>query len=143
MSPVLKGCCAASPNPPTTAMRTGAASAMVATAMPPIHARATSGRSTRSDAAVSDIETSPAFGRNAVTRRALESIVKTPSAGGPTRRPCSPCSRRGGERGSLGAALLDQLRDQGGPAGLMARSDAGPVVAVEVLVEQEEVAEVR
>ena len=41
------------------------------------------------------------------------------------------------------AALLQQLRHQAGPSGLMARADAGAVVAVEVLVEQHQVPPVR
>ena len=39
--------------------------------------------------------------------------------------------------------LLDQLRDQAGPAGLVAGAEAGAVVAVEVLVEEQVVAPVR
>src|SRR5207302_1374695 len=41
------------------------------------------------------------------------------------------------------ALLLDELGDQAGPARLMARAHAGPVVAVEVLVERHIVAPVR
>src|SRR5512135_944739 len=40
-------------------------------------------------------------------------------------------------------ALLDELRDEARPARLVARADAGAVVAVEVLVEEHVVAEVR
>src|SRR5437879_12663902 len=39
----------------------------------------------------------------------------------------------------LAAALLEQLRHESGPAGLMARADAGAVVAVEVFVQPDEV----
>jgi len=38
---------------------------------------------------------------------------------------------------------LRERSDETGPSGLMARTDAGAVVAVELLVEQHEVAEVR
>src|SRR5437773_411577 len=40
-------------------------------------------------------------------------------------------------------ALLDQLRDEPRPSRLVARAEAGAVVAVEVLVEEDEVAPVR
>src|SRR6266540_6872214 len=40
------------------------------------------------------------------------------------------------------ATLLQELGDQAGPAGLVAGADAGPAVAVEVLVEQDQVAPV-
>src|SRR5918996_5950678 len=43
----------------------------------------------------------------------------------------------------LRQAWLQELRDQAGPAGLMGRADAAARVAVEVLVEQYVVAEVR
>src|SRR6266540_7303137 len=39
--------------------------------------------------------------------------------------------------------LLNQLRDQAGPAGLMAGTNATAVVTVEVLVEQDQIAPVR
>ena len=39
--------------------------------------------------------------------------------------------------------LLHQLRDQSGPAGLMARADTGAVVAVKVFVERDQIAPVR
>src|ERR1041385_5501128 len=41
------------------------------------------------------------------------------------------------------SALLEQLGDQGGPARLGARAEAVPQVAVEVLVEEDEVPPVR
>src|SRR6266536_1190104 len=44
---------------------------------------------------------------------------------------------------SLLAALLNQLGCQSRPAGLMAGADSGPVIAVEVLVEQDEIFPVR
>ena len=43
----------------------------------------------------------------------------------------------------LFSALLQQLGDQAGPAGLMAGAEPGAVVAVEVFVEQDQVAPVR
>src|SRR5690349_16031117 len=43
-------------------------------------------------------------------------------------------------RGELFPILLDQFRDQGGPAGLMAGTDAGAVVAVKIFVERDEIA---
>src|ERR1700676_2385362 len=49
------------------------------------------------------------------------------------------------ERGFSGAfvfaQLLDQLRDQSGPSGLVRGADPGAVVAVEVFVEEEQIAE--
>ena len=41
------------------------------------------------------------------------------------------------------AALLKQLGDQRGPSGLMAGPDAGAIVAVKILVEEDVIAEVR
>ena len=43
-------------------------------------------------------------------------------------------------RGKLFPVLLDQFRDQGRPAGLMAGTDAGAVVAVKIFVERDEIA---
>ena len=43
-------------------------------------------------------------------------------------------------RGKLFPILLDQFRDQGGPARLMAGTDAGAVVAVKIFVERDEIA---
>ena len=39
--------------------------------------------------------------------------------------------------------LLDELGDQSGPTGLVARADPGAVVAVEVFVERDQIAPVR
>ena len=44
---------------------------------------------------------------------------------------------------ALFAALLEELCDQAGPTCLMTRTDAGTIVAVEVLVEGNQVAPVR
>ena len=43
----------------------------------------------------------------------------------------------------LVSALLEKFRRQAGPAGLMARTDAGAVIAVKVFVEEHEVSPVR
>ena len=43
----------------------------------------------------------------------------------------------------LFAILLNQLCHQGGPAGLMAGTDARTIIAVEILVERNQVAPVR
>src|SRR5947209_10257780 len=64
------------------------------------------------------------------------------------RSPSSPCitrecTTRAENPGWLLAALLEELGDEAGPARLVARADAGAVVAVEVLVEQNHVAPVR
>src|SRR5947209_15001560 len=64
------------------------------------------------------------------------------------RSPSSPCitrecTTRAEDPGWLLAALLEELGDEAGPARLVARADAGAVVAVEVLVEQNHVAPVR
>src|SRR5207249_9209046 len=53
------------------------------------------------------------------------------------------CTTRAENPGWLLAALLEELGDEAGPARLVARADAGAVVAVEVLVEQNDVAPVR
>src|SRR6184192_2750339 len=53
------------------------------------------------------------------------------------------CTTRAENPGWLLAALLEELGDEAGPARLVARADAGAVVAVEVLVEQNHVAPVR
>lgn len=45
-------------------------------------------------------------------------------------------------RGKLFPILLNQFCDQGGPAGLMACTDAGAVVAVKIFVKQDEIAPV-
>src|SRR6266446_8496165 len=60
------------------------------------------------------------------------------------RSPSSPCitrecTTRAENPGWLLAALLEELGDEAGPARLVARADAGAVVAVEVLVEEHEV----
>src|SRR5712691_5409081 len=53
------------------------------------------------------------------------------------------CTTRAENPGWLLAALLQELGDEAGPARLVARADAGAVVAVEVLVEQNHVTPVR
>src|SRR5262245_65977147 len=45
----------------------------------------------------------------------------------------------GAPRSTLTTALLEELGDQSCPAGLMARADAGTIVAVKVFVEPDEV----
>ena len=50
--------------------------------------------------------------------------------------------RVGHAYGSL-VVLLDELGDQSGPAGLVARADPGAVVAVEVFVEWDQITPVR
>src|SRR5262249_60394140 len=59
--------------------------------------------------------------------------------------PPAPAGGRGGPHRGIfpPAALLRGLGPDPGPAGLMARADPGAVVAVEVLVEEHEVAPVR
>src|SRR5437867_5780653 len=64
------------------------------------------------------------------------------------RSPSSPCitrecTTRAENTGWLLAALLQEFGDEAGPARLVARADAGAVVAVEVLIEQNQVAPVR
>ena len=48
-----------------------------------------------------------------------------------------------GSTTQLLAILLNQLCHQGGPAGLMAGADARTIIAVEILVERNQVAPVR
>src|SRR5213596_3707724 len=52
------------------------------------------------------------------------------------------CTTRAENPGWLLAALLEKLGDEAGPARLVARADAGAGVAVEVLVEEDQVAPV-
>src|SRR5262245_1862256 len=49
----------------------------------------------------------------------------------------------GAPRPRLVTALLEELGDQSGPAGLMARAETGAVVAVEIFVERDEVPPLR
>src|SRR5262245_21364906 len=58
-------------------------------------------------------------------------------------RPSYACIALPGNPAELLPTLLQQLSDQRRPACLMARPDAGSVVAVEVFVERNVVAEVR
>src|SRR5882672_4497652 len=76
-----------------------------------------------------------AFGRGFVMDcpPAADSIKEYPNLG----RKGSPDARE-----SSLAALLEELRDEARPAGLVAGADPGAVVTVEVLVEQDQVAPV-
>src|SRR5262245_21679731 len=67
------------------------------------------------------------------------------SRAGPATRvpPGSPHPRSRRAAASLRPPLVDQRRHQTGPAGLVAGAEAGAVVAVEVLVKEDQVAPVR
>src|SRR5580658_7169135 len=44
---------------------------------------------------------------------------------------------------TLLSALLDQFGDEGGPAGLVTRADAGAVIAMEIFVKEQQISPVR
>src|SRR5262245_12341197 len=94
----------------------------------------------------------PAVSIMAATKKARARQGRSPKSG----RPPTRTDRRrlhlvgAGERAELkillrraGREEMHAARDDAGPAGLVARPEAGAVVAVEVLVEQHEVAPVR
>src|SRR5262245_37592528 len=80
---------------------------------------------------------------SSVTNRHAESM-KSPSPMASMRYSGQCCrSAAGAPRPRLATALLKELGDQPGPAGLMAGAEAGAVVAVEVFVEPDEIPPVR
>ena len=80
-------------------------------------------------------------------REAAEPVGLEPLASGVARRrrPAGPWMLRMplARRSRTPRDALDQVRGERGPPGLVARAEAAPVVAVEVLVEQHEVLEAR
>src|SRR5277367_4948302 len=61
------------------------------------------------------------------------------------RSACSSCAvaRRKIAAGTLLSALLNQFRDQCGPAGLVTCTDSGTVIAVEIFIKKDQVLQVR
>src|ERR1700722_5989846 len=60
------------------------------------------------------------------------------------RSACSSCGAAGRKMtlDTLFSALLDQLGDQAGPAGLVTRAEAGAIVCMEIFIEQEQISPV-